>query len=106
MSEYNPQASLYLESLNLLTSFYNGAASTSIGNLSARVQQYAFELHAWQGGTGPPWLGSRQAEAACWSALASAVAGLARSLEEPSWYEPAVTFRKGVTPWLPFRRPG
>jgi hypothetical protein len=89
VSEHNPQASLYLESLDLLTSFHNGAASTSIGNLSARVQQYAFELHAWQGGSGPPWLGARQAESACWSALASAVAGLAGSLDEPSWYEPA-----------------
>ncbi|WP_186165345.1 hypothetical protein [Burkholderia gladioli] len=95
-SEHRPEASLYLDGLDLLLSFHSGAASTSLDTVSARVQQHAFELHAWSGGFGPPWLGARQAEAACWSALASAVAGLANSLDEPSWWEPAAVIEVGL----------
>lgn len=95
-SEHRPEASLYLDGLDLLLSFHSGAASASLGTVSARVQQHAFELHAWSGGSGPPWLGARQAEAACWSALASAVAGLANSLDEPSWWEPAAVIEVGL----------
>lgn len=95
-SEHRPEASLYLDGLDLLLSFHSGAASTSLDTVSARVQQHAFELHAWSRGSGPPWLGARQAEAACWSALASAVAGLANSLDEPSWWEPAAVIEVGL----------
>lgn len=96
ISEHRPEASLYLDGLDLLLSFHSGAASASFGTVSARVQQHAFELHAWSGGSGPPWLGTRQTEAACWSALASAVAGLAGSLDEPSWWEPAAVIEEGL----------
>jgi hypothetical protein len=96
VSEHRPEASLYIDGLDLLISFHSGAASASLGTVSARVQQHAFELHAWSGGSGPPWLGVRQAEAACWSALASAVAGLAGSLDEPSWWEPAAVIEQGL----------
>jgi len=96
VSEHRPEASLYLDGLDLLISFHSGAASASFGTVSARVQQHAFALHAWSGGSGPPWLGARQTEAACWSALASAVAGLAGSLDEPSWWEPAVVIEEGL----------
>ena len=96
VSEYRPEANLYLDGLDLLLSFHNGAASASLDIVSARVQQHAFELHAWSGGSGPPWLGARQTEAACWSALASAVAGLAGSLDEPSWWEPAAVIEEGL----------
>lgn len=51
---------------------------------------------AWSGGYGPPWLGTRQTEAACWSALAGAIAGLAGSLDEPSWWEPASVIEQGL----------
>lgn len=90
LSEHRPEASLYLDGLNLLLGFHSGTNGASLETASDRVQQHAFELHAWSGGSGPPWLGARQTEAACWSVLASAVAGLAESLEEPSWWEPAV----------------
>lgn len=96
VSEHCPEASLYRDGLDLLLSFHSGAASASFGTVSARVQHHAFELHAWSGGSGPPWLGVRQAEAACWSALASAVAGLADSLDEPSWWEPAAVIDVGL----------
>lgn len=96
VSEHRPEASLYLNGLDLLISFHSGAASASFGTVSARVQQHAFALHAWSGGSGPPWLGARQTEAVCWSALASAVAGLAGSLDEPSWWEPAVVIEEGL----------
>ena len=96
VSEYHPETSLYLDCLDLLLSFHNGAVSSSFGTVSARVQQHAFELHAWSGGSGPSWLGARQTEAACWSALASAVAGLASSLDEPSWWEPAAVIEDGL----------
>lgn len=96
ISEHRPEASLYLDGLDLLLNFHSGAASASFSTMSARVQQHAFELHAWSGGSGPPWLGARQTEAACWSALASAVAGLAGSLDEPSWWEPATVIEEGL----------
>ena len=96
VSEHHPEASLYLDGLNLLLNFHSGAASTSFDTESARVQQSAFELHAWSGGSGPPWLGTRQTEAACWSALAGAIAGLGGSLEEPSWWEPAAVIEQGL----------
>lgn len=96
VSEHSPEASLYLDGLDLLLSFQSGAASASFGTVGARVQQHAFELHASSGGSGPPWLGARQTEAACWSALASAVAGLAGRLDEPSWWEPAAVIEEGL----------
>ncbi len=95
-SEYRAEAGLYLDGLDLLLSFHGGAASASLGSVSMRVQQHAFELHAWAGGSGPPWLGARQTEAACWCALASAVAGLAGSLDEPSWWDPAAVIEQGL----------
>ncbi len=96
VSDHHPEASLYLDGLDLLLSFHSGAASASISVVSTRVQQHAFELHAWSGGSGPPWLGARQTEAVCWSVLASAVAGLAGALDEPSWWEPAVVIEEGL----------
>jgi hypothetical protein len=96
VSERHPEASLYLDGLDLLLNFHSGASSPSFGTVSARVQQHAFELRAWSGDSGPPWLGARQAEAACWSALASAVAGLTDSLDEPSWWEPATVIEVGL----------
>lgn len=96
VSNHHPEASLYLDGIDLLLSFHSGAASASIGVVSTRVQQHAFELHAWSGGSGPPWLGARQTEAVCWSVLASAVAGLAGALDEPSWWEPAVVIEEGL----------
>ncbi|WP_201057264.1 hypothetical protein [Marichromatium gracile] len=95
-SERRPETSLYIDGLDLLLSFHTGVASTSLGTVSSCVQQHAFELHAWSGGSGPPWLGARQTEAACWSALASAIAGLADSLDEPSWWEPATVIEEGL----------
>jgi len=96
VSEHRPEASLYIDGLDLLLGFQSGAAGASLGTMSARVQQHAFELHAWSGGSGPPWLGARQTEAACWSALATAVAGLAGSLDEPSWWEPRAVVEEGL----------
>ena len=96
LSEHRPEASLYLDCLDLLLSFYSGTTSAMVGTVSARVQKHAFELHAWSGGSGPPWLGSRQTEAACWSALASDVAGLAERLDEPSWWQPATVIEEGL----------
>lgn len=91
-----PETSLYLGGLDLLLGFHSGAASASLGTVSACVQKHAFELHAWSGGSGPQWLGARQTEAACWSTLASAIAGLAVSLDEPSWWEPATVIEEGL----------
>lgn len=96
VSEYHPEASLYHDGLDLLLNFHSGAESTSLVTVSTRVQQHAFELHAWSGGSGPPWLGTRQTEAACWSALAGAIAGLGGSLNEPSWWEPATVIEQGL----------
>lgn len=96
VSEHRPEASLYLDSLDLLLSFHSGATSASFDTVSARVQQHAFEQHAYSGGSGPPWLGARQTEAACWSALASAVAGLADTLDEPSWWEPKAVIEEAL----------
>ncbi|HEJ1890559.1 TPA: hypothetical protein SLV55_006349, partial [Pseudomonas aeruginosa] len=96
VSEYHPEASLYLDGLDLLLNFHSGAASTSLATVSTRVQQHAFELHAWSGGSGPPWLGTRQTEAVCWSALAGAIAGLGGSLDEPSWWEPRTVIEQGL----------
>lgn len=96
VSEHHPEASLYLDGLDLLLNFHSGAASTSLATVSPRLQQHAFELHAWSGGSGPPWLGTRQTEATCWSVLAGAIAGLAGSLDEPSWWEPATVIEQGL----------
>ncbi|ELE7121172.1 hypothetical protein RMT81_000656 [Stenotrophomonas maltophilia] len=96
VSDYRPQASLYLDGLDLLLSFHSGTASASLSAVSTRVQEHAFELHAWSGSSGPPWLGARQTEAVCWSALASAVAGLAGALDEPGWWEPAVVIEESL----------
>ena len=96
VSECRPEASLYFDSLNLLLDFQSGSASASLSSMSARVQQHAFELHAWSGDINPPWMGARHAEAACWSALAGAVAGLADSLNEPSWWEPTTVIEMGL----------
>ncbi|MBK9427361.1 MAG: hypothetical protein IPN63_08235 [Gammaproteobacteria bacterium] len=84
------------EAMDKADASHSGAASASLGTLSTRVQEHAFELHAWSGSSGPPWLGARQTEAVCWSALASAVAGLAGALDEPSWWEPAVVIEESL----------
>lgn len=96
VSEHRPEAGLYLNSLNLLLSFHSGATNASFDTVSARVQQHAFELHAYSDRSGPPWLGARQAEAACWSALAGAVAGLADTLDEPSWWDPTAVIEEAL----------
>ncbi|WP_323773902.1 hypothetical protein [Alcanivorax sp.] len=95
-SERSPETNLYIDGLGLLLSFQSGAASPSFGAVSACVQQNAFELHAWSGYSGPSWLGARRTEAACWSALASNIAGLAVSLDEPSWWDPATVIEEGI----------
>ena len=96
VSEHRPEASLYRDGIDLLLGFHSGAAGASFGIASARVQQHVFELHAWSGGSGPPWLGTRQTEAACWSTFASAVAGLAERLDEPSWWQPATVIEESL----------
>jgi hypothetical protein len=96
VSDHRPEARIYFDGLDLLLSFHSGSASTLFGSLSARVQQHAFEMHVLSGGSGPPWLGARRTEAACWSALASSVAGLAERLDEPSWWEPAAVIEEGL----------
>lgn len=88
-SDFNPEAGLYHDGLVLLLNFHNGASCVSFSAINARVQQHGFNLCS-SSFSGPPWLGSRQAEAVCWSAFASCVAGLTCTLEEPSWWEPAV----------------
>lgn len=96
ISEHRPEASLYLDGLDLLLSFHGGAPSESLGAMSARIQQHAFELHAWSAGSGPSWLGARHTEAACWSAFAGAISKLSGSLDEPSWWEPLVVIEQGL----------
>lgn len=96
-SEHHPEASLYRDCLDLLLSFHDGVERSTLLSASDRVQQHAFELHAWtDNGAAPPWLGSRHTEAACWSMLASTVAGLAENLDEPSWWQPVAVIEDGL----------
>ena len=94
-SEQRPEASLYLDCLDVLIGYYRGGAHRELSSASERVRKHAFELNAWSGNSAsPPWLGSRQTEAACWNLLASTVVGLAESLGEPSWWEPTVVIEE------------
>jgi hypothetical protein len=90
-SEHRPEARLYLDCLDVLISYHRGGSHRGFSSVSERVRKHAFELNAWSGNlASPPWLGSRQTEAACWNLLASTVVGLAENLAEPSWWEPTV----------------
>ena len=94
-SEQRPEACLYLDCLDVLINYHNGGSDQALASASDRVRKHAFELSAWSGNTSsPPWLGSRETEAACWSLLASTVAGLTESLGQPSWWEPAAVIEE------------
>lgn len=95
-AEHCPQTRLYLDGLDLLLSFQEGSDNYVLEDLSTRVRQHAFELHAWAGGQSPSWLGARHTEAVCWSALATSIASITARLQEPSWWAPAAVIEEGL----------
>lgn len=96
-SESRPEASLYLDCLEILTCYHAGVNHQYLADTRDRVYSHAFELKAWHADLyTPSWLGSRRIEAACWNVLASMLAGLAEHLDELSWWEPKIVIEQHV----------
>lgn len=97
LRETAPEASLYSESLTLLTDFEAQRTKQELAERSQTIHKAAFELLAWHTDASvPAWLGARHVQAACWNSLASTLVSLTESLEEFSWWEPAVVIESQV----------
>ena len=97
LRETAPEASLYSESLTLLTDFEAQRTKQELAERSQTIHKAAFELLAWHTDASvPAWLGARHVQAACWNSLASTLVSLTESLEEVSWWEPAVVIESQV----------
>lgn len=97
LREAAPEALLYSESLTLLIDFEAHRTKPELADRSLMIHKAAFELIAWHTDASvPAWLGVRHVQAACWNSLASTLVSLAESLEEVSWWEPAVVIESQV----------
>jgi len=95
--ESNPEAHLYRDCLELLTQFGAGLGREHLTATRDRVWANAFELTAWhRHENAPSWLGSRHAEAACWSMMANAIAGLVEHLDQTAWWEPSAVIEQHI----------
>lgn len=84
---HRPDARLYAICLDALLTFSDGGSVTrAVEGLSLE----AFQVHAWHlSPEEPPWLGARHVEMVLWETLALKLAGMARHLDEHTWWEPA-----------------
>jgi hypothetical protein len=97
LREHAPEALLYVESLTLLTDFEGHGTKPELAARSRSIHQAAFELLAWHtDDSSPAWLGARHLQASCWNSLASVLISLVDSLDEVSWWEPAVVIESQV----------
>ena len=97
LRESNPEARLYQDCLALLMGYSSGLDRQRLSEMRDRVWANAFELSAWhQSDNSPSWLGSRHAEAACWSLIANTIAGLVEHLDEAAWWEPSAVIEQHI----------
>ncbi|WP_205795226.1 hypothetical protein [Burkholderia sp. Ac-20353] len=97
LREHAPEALLYVESLTLLTDFAGHRTKPELAARSVSIHKAAFELVAWHtDDSSPAWLGARHLQASCWNNLASVLISLVDSLDEVSWWEPAVVIESQV----------
>ncbi len=90
-----PTADVYLLCTESILSFFKCEEPSSLANVATALAQLAFQIQAWHSSeSDPPWLGARHAEAACWNLLAITVSKLVKSLQEASWWEPAVVIEQ------------
>lgn len=95
--ESNPEARLYRDCLDLLTQYSAGLDKERLSKTRDRILANAFELTAWRrDDSSPSWLGSRHAEAACWSVMASRIAGLVEHLDETAWWDPSAVIEQHI----------
>lgn len=95
--ESNPEARLYRDCLELLTQYGEGLGKEHLAETRDRVWSNAFELTTWRlHENAPSWLGSRHAEAACWSLMANTIAGLVEHLDEAAWWEPSAVIEQHI----------
>lgn len=95
--ESNPEARLYRDCLDLLTRYSEGLDKEHLIETRDRVTADAFELTAWRRDeNAPSWLGSRHAEAACWSLMANTITGLVEHLDETAWWETSVVIEQHI----------
>ncbi|WP_438025751.1 hypothetical protein [Sorangium sp. So ce233] len=93
--EQRPDARAYARCLDVLMAFSRGEGVDSLDQLASSLSRDAFEIHAWHTRSDiPPWLGARHAEAVSWELLALSLRALARHLDAPSWWEPAVVVER------------
>jgi hypothetical protein len=95
--ESNPEARLYGDCLGLLTQYGAGRGKEDLTETRDRVWANAFELTAWRRNeNAASWLGSRHAEAACWSQMANTIAGLVEHLDETAWWDPSAVIEQHI----------
>ncbi|BDV42679.1 MULTISPECIES: hypothetical protein [Geobacteraceae] len=89
--EERPDANLYRQCVETILSFSREEPAVHINDLAEGLSQNAFALKAWHSSSNVPiWLGARFAEVVQWELMIIKLQKLATSLDEPSWWEPAV----------------
>jgi len=84
---HRPDACLYAICLETLQAFSDGGSVTRAVEV---LSLEAFQVHAWHlSPEEPPWLGARHVEMVLWETLALKLVGMARHLDEQTWWEPA-----------------
>lgn len=95
--EYRPDVGAYMKCLAVLSGFARGQGFTQLEDLATEIAQDAFEIAAWRRHEqDPPWFAARRVESANWNVLAFKLSALAKSLDEPSWWEPVVVVQEHV----------
>ncbi len=97
--EEAPEAHLYITCLHVLIRFSERAKGEDLRFYTDTINARSFELAAYHYNEDEPaWLGARRFQSACWQQLACKLATLAERLDEPSWYEPALTIEQHILP--------
>lgn len=95
--ETAPEALLYSETLSLLINFEANRTKSELEKQCKKIHTAAFELLAWHNDSSTlTWLGTRHIQASSWNNLANTLISLNESLEELSWWEPAVVIESQV----------
>ena len=89
--EQRPDARVYSLCLEVLTAFARGDGFDRLDDVASSLSSEAFQFHAWHAGPdAPPWLGVRYVEAISWELLALSLKTLAKHIDGPGWWQPAV----------------
>ncbi|MBF0290134.1 MAG: hypothetical protein HQM14_20140 [SAR324 cluster bacterium] len=95
--EFRPDARLYYACLRVLVEFSSNRDTSLLIDRVKEIKSESFMFHAWcLPEEAPPWMGSRAIEAHSWEMLALRLEGLAKHLNESSWWDPSLV----VEPYL------